>query len=121
MLGGLCPLCLLHADTTYDYTIVTVIGGGEHGITYLAEQWPTRRLVTVKVLNDPSNGEAALKGLERQRDALRKLAHPRAADTSTSGSQRITARTSSGTTSAGRPSTSTANSIKSSPQPDSDS
>jgi len=79
MLGGLCPLCLLSGGTKYEYTIVNVIGCSENGIIYLAEQWPTHRLVTVKVLNDASNSKAALERLERQRDALLELAHPLAA------------------------------------------
>ena len=80
MLSGLCPLCLLSAGTKYDYTIVNVLGRSENGTIYVAEQWPTHRLVTVKVLSEASDGEAEVERLQRQRQALAILAHPVAAE-----------------------------------------
>lgn len=79
MFGGLCPACLLREGTHYEYTIVTVLGRGEHGMIYLAEQQPTHCLVTLKVLNEVSDGDALVERLQRQRHALATLAHPNAA------------------------------------------
>ena len=79
ILGGLCPFCLLSAGRNYEYTIVNVLGRGDNGTIYLAEQRPTHRLVTLKLLNEVSDGDAVVERLQYQRHALATLAHPVAA------------------------------------------
>ena len=79
MLAGLCPVCLLGAGTHRDYTIVNILGRGENGTIYLAEQHPAHRLVTLKLLHEVSEANAVLERLQRQRRALATLAHPHAA------------------------------------------
>src|SRR5436190_9566457 len=79
MLGGLCPFCLLSEGMHVEYTIVNLLGRGENGTIYLAEQQPTHCLVTLKLLNEVSEGDAVVERLQRQRHELATLAHPNAA------------------------------------------
>jgi serine/threonine protein kinase len=76
---GLCAFCLLSATWEHDYTIVNIIGQGEHGTVFLAEQHPTRHLVALKVLNGDSGGGQAVERLRAHRKALAELAHPNTA------------------------------------------
>jgi eukaryotic-like serine/threonine-protein kinase len=78
MLAGLCPCCLLGAGLHHEYTIVNILGRGENGTTYLAEQHPAHRLVTLKLLHAVSEDNAVLERLQRQRRALAAWAHPQA-------------------------------------------
>jgi serine/threonine protein kinase len=73
---GLCAFCLLSATWEYDYTIVNILGQGEHGTVFLAEQQPARRLVVLKVLNHHSGRGEAVERLRGQQKALAALAHP---------------------------------------------
>ena len=75
----LCPFCLLTAGRSVDYTIVNILGRGAHGTIYLAEQQPTHRLVTVKVLRDVSATAATVERLRRNRHALDTWSHPNVA------------------------------------------
>src|SRR5207244_1178420 len=76
---GLCAFCLLNATWEYDYTIVNILGQGEHGTVFLAEQQPARRLVALKVLNRDSAGAEVVDRLRSQLRALSALAHPNTA------------------------------------------
>jgi len=76
--GGAAPLCahcLLRAGTGRDYSLVSVIGQGEHGTVYLAEQQPSNRLVALKVLKGPDR-DATLARLRHGQRALAAFAHP---------------------------------------------
>ena len=77
---GLCPHCLLEAGLRHDYAFVNVLGQGDHGTVYLAEQQPSGRLVALKMLAGDSSGEM-LSRLNRQAPLLAALAHPNAART----------------------------------------
>jgi serine/threonine protein kinase len=80
MLEGLCPFCLFRAGRQSDYTLVNVLGRGDSGTIYLAERQLTHALVTVKVLNQPSEVDVAVERLRRQQQALALLAHPNAVE-----------------------------------------
>jgi eukaryotic-like serine/threonine-protein kinase len=77
---GLCPHCLLTAGLGHDYAVLNVLGQGEHGTVYLAEQQPSGRLVALKVLAGNSAGDI-LSRLRRQAPMLGALDHPNAART----------------------------------------
>jgi serine/threonine protein kinase len=77
---GLCPHCLLEAGLGHEYAVMNVLGQGQHGTVYLAEQQPSGRLVALKILAGDS-APAIVSRLQRQAPALRALAHPNAART----------------------------------------
>jgi serine/threonine protein kinase len=77
---GLCPHCLLTAGLGHDYAVLNVLGQGEHGTVYLAEQQPSGRLVALKILAGDSAADI-LSRLRRQAPMLRALDHPNAART----------------------------------------
>jgi eukaryotic-like serine/threonine-protein kinase len=79
--AGLCAHCLLEAGRGYDYTVVSVLGEGERGTVYLAEQAPSGRLVALKVLVAGDVAEAIVARVRRQAPLLQALAHPCAART----------------------------------------
>jgi serine/threonine protein kinase len=78
--AGLCPHCLLTAGLGHDYSILNVLGQGEHGTVYLAEQQPSGRLVALKILAGDSAADI-LSRLRRQAPLLGTLDHPNAART----------------------------------------
>src|SRR3954463_10087395 len=78
VVGGsvpVCAFCLLRAGTGRDYSLVSVLGQGEHGTVYLAEQQPSNRLVALKVLTGPDR-EATVARLRHVQRALAAFAHP---------------------------------------------
>ena len=77
---GLCPHCLLTAGLGHDYAVLNVLGQGEHGTVYLAEQQPSGRLVALKILAGNSAADI-LSRLRRQAPMLRAMDHPNAART----------------------------------------
>jgi serine/threonine-protein kinase len=77
---GLCPHCLLTAGLGHDYAVLNVLGQGEHGTVYLAEQQPSGRLVALKILAGSSAADILCR-LQRQAPMLRALDHPNAART----------------------------------------
>jgi serine/threonine protein kinase len=77
---GLCPHCLLTAGLGHDYAVLNVLGQGEHGTVYLAEQQPSGRLVALKILAG-STAADILSRLQRQAPMMRTLDHPNAART----------------------------------------
>jgi serine/threonine protein kinase len=76
----LCPHCLLQAGLGHDYAVVSVLGQGDHGTVYLAEQQPSCRLVALKILAK-GFADDILSRLERQAPMLVALDHPNAART----------------------------------------
>jgi serine/threonine protein kinase len=80
-LAGLCAHCLLKAGCGHDYTVVSVLGQGELGTVYLAEQAPSGRLVALKVLTAGDAADAIVSRVRRQAPLLNALAHPCAATT----------------------------------------
>jgi serine/threonine protein kinase len=77
---GLFPHCLLNAGLGHEYAVITVLGEGQHGTVYLAEQQPSGRLVALRILAGDSAADI-LSRLQRQAPMLRALAHPNAATT----------------------------------------
>ena len=77
--AGLCAHCLLKAGCGHDYTVVSVLGQGEHGTVYLAEQAPSGRLVALKVLAASGMTDAIVERVRRLAPLLNALAHPCAA------------------------------------------
>ena len=77
---GLCPHCLLQAGLGHEYAVVNVLGEGQHGTVYLAEQQPSGRLVALKILAGDS-APAIVSRLQRQAPMLSALAHPNATRT----------------------------------------
>jgi len=75
-LAGLCAHCLLKAGCGHDYTVVSVLGQGELGTVYLAEQAPSGRLVALKVLAAGAVADAIVLRVRRQAPLLHALAHP---------------------------------------------
>ena len=75
-LAGLCAHCLLQAGCGHDYTVVSVLGQGELGTVYLAEQAPSGRLVALKVLTAGAVADAIVSRVRRQAPLLNALAHP---------------------------------------------
>src|SRR5215212_6480919 len=73
----MCAYCLLRAGASRNYTCVNVLGQGEHGTVYLAEQQATRRLVALKVLHGAS-APVTLSRLQQYQKLLAALAHPNA-------------------------------------------
>lgn len=73
--AALCGYCLLVAGAEYEYRTVTVLGRGEHGTVYLAEQVPGNRLVAVKVFNGGLDLDALMQRVEACREALSRLGH----------------------------------------------
>jgi eukaryotic-like serine/threonine-protein kinase len=100
---GLCPACLLHAaiacapsddasdDAELPYRIVTVLGEGAHGVTYLAQERSARSgLVALRLLD--AAARPAVERLEAARAVLSSLRHPsigRVLDIGLSGTGRI--------------------------------
>ena len=76
------PLRALPADAGlgHDYAVVNVLGQGEHGTVYLAEQQPSGTLVALKILTRDAAADI-LPRLQRQAPMLSALAHPNAART----------------------------------------
>jgi serine/threonine protein kinase len=77
--AGLCAHCLLKAGSGHDYTVVSVLGQGEHGTVYLAEQSPSGRLVVLKVLTAGDVSDAIVSRVRQQTPLLKALGHPCAA------------------------------------------
>jgi len=75
-LAGLCAHCLLQAGCGHDYTVVSVLGQGDLGTVYLAEQAPSGRLVALKVLTAGAVADAIVSRVRRQAPLLNALAHP---------------------------------------------
>jgi serine/threonine protein kinase len=75
-LAGLCAQCLLKAGCGHDYTVVSVLGQGELGTVYLAEQAPSGRLVALKVLAAGAVADAIVARVRQQVPLLNALAHP---------------------------------------------
>lgn len=97
-MSGMCPVCLLQlaltapADSSFDesdedgadvlvpetpYRVVTILGADATGTTYLAEQGPSRRLVTLHVVELPKPmDEARTRALRERLAALGRLSHP---------------------------------------------
>jgi serine/threonine protein kinase len=74
--AGLCAHCLLKAGCGHDYSVVSVLGQGEHGPVYLAEQAPSGRLVALKIFAAGDVADAIVSRVRRQALLLEALAHP---------------------------------------------
>ena len=84
---GLCPRCLLDValgdpDSGLDagedegrFRIITLLGRGTHGTTYLAEQDEQPRFVSLKVLDDAGVGTTR-RSVDRVRNILMSARHP---------------------------------------------
>ena len=77
--AGLCAHCLLKAGCGHDYLVVNVLGQGQHGTVYLAEQQPSGRLVALKVFAPGGEADDILSRVRWQAPLLEALAHPCAA------------------------------------------
>jgi len=74
-------MCLLRAGKRYTYTILNVVGRGENGTVYIAEQQPTRCVVALKVLTAVSDDDAVIARLRRGSRELAVLSLPNVART----------------------------------------
>ena len=79
IVAGLCPLCLLSAGKRSAYTILNVVGRGENGTVYVAEQQLTRRVVALKVFTTVPDDGALVDRLRRGSHELAMLSLPNVA------------------------------------------
>jgi serine/threonine protein kinase len=70
----------LAAASDREYTSITVLGCGQHGTLYLAQEWPTLRLVTIKVCNASHDEASTIERLQAVSRVLRRFAHPLTAE-----------------------------------------
>src|SRR5262249_51832348 len=78
-LDGLCLRCLLRAGRTPEYAILTIIGRGASGTTYLAQQAPGGTVVVCKILNSRVTSLISPAALDAYRHRLATFSHPNAA------------------------------------------
>ena len=71
----LCAYCLLRTGRGREYALVSVLGQGEHGTVYLAEEQPSKRLVALKLLTG-SDVERTVTRLQHYQPVLAALDHP---------------------------------------------
>ncbi len=89
--AGLCPVCLLSAGKRCAYTILNLVGRGQNGTVYLAEQPPTRCVVAFKVFDAVSEEGSVVERLRQQAHELAILSLPnvaRALDVGLTGDRR---------------------------------
>jgi len=78
-LDGLCLSCLLGTGRAREYAILTTIGHGPSGTSYLAQQIPTGRIVVCKMMHNQANESQHSAELDAFHHRLTNFRHPNAA------------------------------------------